>query len=201
MTLANTGEFRVTSSADGYNFWKANNELTLAYFPHRSLDGISHLAPRLEEGQSEWDYDAEYFRLGVEFNLEHPGVGLRIMALRVYQVFFAVTAEDSPSWGSARAPLKAVGVLYMVVFRVVLLAAIVLAFRSAWRFWRAGECATRCREGAEIAFCYLMFLGAYVAPYLVAWGTQRRLMPIVIPTCLYLWWVFEASFISQFTLY
>jgi len=193
MNHSNTGVFSITSSLNGYDFWKGNNAQTIDYFPHRSLDAISSQAPLRTEGQSEWDWSRECFRRGISFNIENPATGLKLFGLRIYQVFFAVTAEDSPSWGAARGTLKIIGVAYMLVFRALLLLAIACAVTSIWRWYRNNSHSTRTREAMELGLAYLLYLAAFVAPYLAAWGTERRLMPIVVPTCLYLWMVYRTN--------
>jgi len=102
-------------------------------------------------------------------------------------VFLAVTGEESPSDFAGRGALKLVGVAYMVVFRLLLLLAVVHAVLALWRSMKAAGLAGLDNGGAGLALGYLLFTAAFVAPYLAAWGTERRLMPLVIPTCLYLW--------------
>jgi hypothetical protein len=191
MNLANTGEFAVTSSLNGYDFWKGNNEHTLDYFPHRSLDALSELAPEMAPGQSEWAWSAECIRQAIDFNLNHPRTAAALFAARVYQVFFAVTGEERSNGYPALALLKPLGVLYMIIFRLALLASIAHAGRIAWRFVRGQDRTTAIRESFEVAVGYLVFVAAFVTPYLIAWGTERRLMPLVIPAFLYLWFVAE----------
>lgn len=104
----------------------------------------------------------------------------------MYQTLFAFVAEDSPSWGTLHAPLKAVGVMYMILFRIVFLWALFYAGSRVWRGrWNWDD------EVYKTSFGYLLFVGAFLAPYLVAWGTERRLVPVIIPCLVFVWWAGE----------
>ena len=187
VNLRNTGHFSVGTSLDGYNFWKGNNSHVLGVFPSRSLDAVGWAAPAQRPGESEWDWNARCYREGIRFNLDHPREAMKILLLRVYQVFLAVTAEDSPRWGAARAPLKVVGIAYMAVFRLLLAGGLVVAVRAVWR----GRLAAARGETFEVSLAFLVFVAGFVFPYLVAWGVERRLMPLVVPVVLYAWWANE----------
>ncbi len=186
MNRYTTGEFAVTTSLDGYNFWKGNNEHTLDYYPHRSLDALGHLAPPRKPEQNEWQWSRECFRQGIEFNQQHPQQGLSIFLYRAYRVFLAVTPAQSASWASWRAPLKLLGCVYMAIFRLVLFGSLFFALktvfgelrRKSWRKWIA-------EEQVRSSICFLAFLGAFVTPLLLAFTYERQLMPLVIPTVLF----------------
>ena len=73
----------------------------------------------------------------------------RFLAVRFYQVFFSVTAAQSRSWsdgpyGDWRPSLKAVGVVYMTLFRLLLLAslyhALITLMRGRGPLKRAAAC-------------------------------------------------------------
>jgi hypothetical protein len=187
-----SGHFAVTSSLDGYNFWKGNNERTLEYFPSRSLDGLSDAAPAPRLGEDEWAWNRRCFEEGLRFNRDRPREALRIFGWRLYQVFFSISAEE-PVVASRRTWLRTLGVPHMIVFRFLLWACICWAARTVWKHLRRRRHATSSasppqldvHESVEPALAYLVFLGCFVAPYLVAWGVQRRLMPLVVPTVLY----------------
>lgn len=198
--LARSGTFTPASSMDGYNFWKGNNARTLEHFPFRSLDALSDAAPSIEEGESEWSWSARCYREGLLFAREHPADEARILAWRLYQVFVAVTPEQPAAGDGERAWLRYVGVGHMLVFRLLLGGSIFWSVRALWRARRSRRArpsgatgpttpsasrAEQTRTDAGLGLTYLLFAGAFVAPYLVAWGVERRLMPLVLPTVLF----------------
>lgn len=176
--LAVTGRFSIGSSMDGYNFWKGNNALTLAHFPERSLDVISDDAPRRGPDEGEWAWDRRCFDEGLRFDRAHPVDAMRIFAARVYQVFLAVTPE-TPADGRGRGPARLVGVPHMIAFRVLLLGSIAWAVRTL--LWRRAAAVEERRR----ALAFLVVVAAFTAPFLVAWGVERRLVPLVLPTLLF----------------
>jgi hypothetical protein len=79
----------------------------------------------------------------------------------------------------------------MIIFRVAFLASIAHAKKASWRHGKNHDAVPTGSSQFEVAAGYLCFVAAFVAPYLAAWGTERRLMPLVLPTLFYLWYVAE----------
>lgn len=182
--LANAGRFTPTSSLNGYELWKGNNPAALAHFPERTLDAISHLAPAWQPGDDEWAWNRRCADAALAFWREQPEVARELLRRKVSQVFFRIRGEESPSDFRGRDWLKPIGVVWMAGFRIALWLAIGLAIATILRAaaWRDVP-----REAWIDAAGFLALLAAFVAPFLIAWGTERRLMPIVIPVFLYLW--------------
>ncbi len=182
-TLNNTGRFSLTTMYTGYEIWKGNNPRTLEFFPHHTLDALSAEAPRRLEGESQWEWSRRCRNEAIDFIVSEPAVAGKLLLLRLYQVFIAVSAEESASWssnrfGQIRPYLKVIGIPFMIAFRLLLLATLIYAIASATGSPKGSEQRTA-------ATSYLVFIAAFSLPFLVAWGTERRVVPIVIPVVLY----------------
>lgn len=180
----NSGRFTPTSSLNGYDFWKANNAYALAVFPERTLDEISALAPRVDPGLDEWQWNDAMFAAGLGFWREQPRAALDLLARRVGQVLVRVRGETSPSSFGLRDQLKPIGIGYMVIWRIALWAALALALACVWR-WHRRRGSVRRGELTD-ALAFLALIAALALPWLIGWGSERRLMPMVIPVALYL---------------
>jgi len=178
-----TGEVHFTSSLDGYNFWKGNNPSTLRFYPERSLDFISGLAPEQATGESEWAWSRRCFEEGFRFDVQHPVEAARLIGLRVYRVFFAVLEEEPVDETAAHRWWRWASVPHMVVFRIVWLASISFALRDVVRWARTkAPVEAVARSLAGRSFCYLAFVFAFVTPFLAAWAATRHVLPLVLPT-------------------
>lgn len=190
-TLDSTDHFSLTTNNAGREIWKGNNPRTLEFLPHTTLDRLSGAAPRRKPGESQWEWSHRCRDEALSFIVSEPAAAGRILLLKLYQTFISVTAEESPSWSSSsfgylRPGLKSIGVVFMLIFRFLFFAALIYA---------AGVI-LRCPENENkrsAAVCYLAFVAAFCLPFLVAWGTERRLIPIVIPTVLYVLFVLECD--------
>jgi hypothetical protein len=186
--LTNSGRFTPTSSLSGYDLWKGNNVHALAHFPDHSLDAISHLAPAWEPGIDEWQWHRLCIEEARRFWHEHPVEAVELTRRKFVQVFLRVGGEISPSDYTARELLKPAGIAWMVGFRIALWLALAIAVATLIRAWRGRDTP---RDAVVDAIGFLALVAALAAPFLIAWGTERRLMPIVIPVFLYLWSVWR----------
>jgi hypothetical protein len=186
--LANAGRFTPTSSLSGYDLWKGNNPAALEHFPARSLDAISHLAPPWTEELDEWSWNRRCVEEALDFWRKHPADAIELTRRKFNQVFFRVSGEASPSDYTGRDLLKPVGIVWMVGFRIALWLAIAIAITTLIRPRRDPDSS---RDAMIDAAGFLALVAALAAPFLLAWGTERRLMPMVIPVFLYLWSVWR----------
>lgn len=178
--IARTGHFAITSSADGWNGYKGNNSLTHTLYPQQSLDllDILNLIPAPPSIHDEWSYDAYYRSKMFEFIKEHPGEVLRL-DLRKAQVFFLAvgTSPGHPRLSGFQAWMYRANAVYMVMFRAVMVAALFLAFRTVLR----GAKGTRLAAAGFLAVTF-----CYAGPYVIGFAYQRHVMPLVLPTLIYI---------------
>lgn len=186
--LVDSGRFTPTSSLNGYELWKGNAIEALAHFPERSLDVISHRAPVWESDDDEWAWSRRCTEAALEFWSEHPAAARELFIRKFGQVFFRIRGEESPSDFAGRDRLKSWGMVWMFGFRIALWLAIGLALATVLR---AAAGSTMSHDALIDAVGFIAVLTAFTAPYLIAWGTERRLMPMVIPVFLYLWSVWR----------
>jgi len=66
---------------------------------------------------------------------------------------------------------------WLLAFRVMLWAAILLPLRTLWR-----------TDAAIVALTYLVFLSLYSGFRIVGFAYERHVMTVVMPTALYLLW-------------
>lgn len=192
--LGNAGRFTPTSSLSGYDFWKGNNPAALEHFPMRSLDAISHLAPPWPEDLDEWGWSRRCVEEGMRFWRENPAEAIELFRRKFVQVFLRVGGEESPSDYAGRDLLKPVGVAWMIAFRIAMWTAIGIAVATV-----VGAIRGRAGSRASVvdALGFLALIVALAAPFLLAWGTERRLMPMVIPVFLYLWSVWRRQRVAN----
>ncbi|HTP61540.1 MAG TPA: hypothetical protein VMJ14_05600 [Burkholderiales bacterium] len=203
--LAFTGEMNPGNSLTGYDFLKGNYHGIAGFFPFRSLDDFPYPDNLFDCGdrRAEWDCSRLLWARGIAENIQHPLEALQIFALRLYQVWVDPFGQDSSPWAphasSAGSFLyqaaKLAGIAYMSVFRILLLAALTESINSVARnltqsikAFRRGETSPESPLVAKIYFVVLCL--SFSLPYLLTWGTERRIIPLVLVTAFYLWTVY-----------
>lgn len=187
---ANSGRFTIGSSWEGWTLYKGNCAQTAELYPPYSLDILDYEGKVMADRplKNEWDHSAYFRQKAVDFIRQHPGEFLKL-ALRKAWIFYAeVRASGLQQRGESRyaRPEYLLQIPWMLAFRAALWAAIGLAVLTLWRHpWRSEEGAT--------ALTYLVFLGLYSGFHIVGFAYERHVMPIVMPTMLYLLWSWGRS--------
>lgn len=178
------GRFTTGSSWEGWNLYKGNCEFTKELYPPYSLDILDYTGkvaadrPLLDE----WDHSAYFKQRAVDFIRSHPAEFVGLVARKAW-VFYAEVRPTGLQQGEARygKPMNLLQIPWMLLFRVMLWAAILLALRTLWL--------TRGRTAAGLtALTYLAFLFLYSGFHLVGFAYDRHVMAVVMPTALYLVW-------------
>jgi hypothetical protein len=183
--LVHAGRFTISSSWEGWNLYKGNCEYTADLYPPYSLDLLDYEGKVTADRplRDEWDHSAYFAGRAKAFIEAHPGEFLQL-ALRKAWIFYGeVRASGLAQRGESRygKPIYLLQIPWMIVFRVLLWAAILLALRTVWRApWRS--------DTALVALTYLAFLVLYSGFHVVGFAYERHVMPIVMPTVLYLLW-------------
>ncbi len=178
------GRFTVGSSWEGWNLYKGNSVWTKELYPPYSLDILDYEGEVVADRplRDEWDHNAYFKQRAVEFIRRHPGefIGL---TLRKAWIFYGEVRASGLSRGESRygKPAYLLQIPWMVVFRGLLWAAIILALLAAWR--RPSR-----SDAGWTALTFLAFLVLYSGFHLVGFAYERHVMPIVMPVALYLLW-------------
>jgi hypothetical protein len=178
-----SGRFTVASSWEGWNLFKGNCEHTAAAYPPYSLDLLDYEGKVVADRplQDEWDHNSYFRAKAVEFIRSHP---LRFcdLVLRKTWIFYGevrasgLSRRDESRYGR---PVYLLQIPWMVVFRILQCTAILLALRTLWQTpWSS--------DPSVAALSFLAFLALYSGFHLVGFAYERHIMPVVMPTILYL---------------
>ncbi len=180
-----SGRFTIGSSWEGWNLYKGNSEHSLELYPPYSLDLLDYEG-KVVAGRplvDEWDHNAYFKQRAVAFIRTHPGAFLELAVRKAWIFYGEIRASGLSQRGESRyaRPEYLLQIPWMVVFRVMLWAAILLALQTLWRApWRS--------DAAVVALTYLVFLALYSAFHVIGFAYERHVMPVVMPTALYLLW-------------
>jgi len=182
---AHAGHFTTSSSWEGWNLYKGNSEFTAELYPPCSLDLLDYEGKVVADRplRDEWDHSAYFTQRAVAFIKAHPGTFLELVGRKAWIFYGEVRASGLAQRGESRygKPVYLAQIPWMMGFRVMLWAAILLALRTVWRGpWRS--------DAALVALTYLAFLVLYSGFHLVGFAYERHVMPIVMPTAFYLLW-------------
>ncbi len=184
------GRFTTGSSWEGWNLYKGNCEHTAGLYPPYSLDILDYegkvVAGRPLSG--EWDHNAYFKQQAAAFIRSHPGEFIELVGRKAWIFYGEVRASGLSQRGESRyaRPEYLMQIPWMIVFRVMLWAAILLAVRTLWVV--PGR-----SDAALVALGYLGFLVLYSGFHLVGFAYERHVMPVVMPTALYLLWRWSAN--------
>lgn len=180
-----SGRFTIGSSWEGWNLHKGNCEHTAALYPPYSLDILDYEGKVQAERRlaDEWDHNAYFRQRAVDFIRAHPAEFLGLAARKAWVFFGEVRPTGLAHRGESRyaSPQYLLQIPWMIVFRVALWSAIALALRTIW-------CAPRRSDEGTVALTYLVFLALYSGFHVVGFAYERHVMPVVMPTALYLLW-------------
>jgi hypothetical protein len=182
---AHAGRFTISSSWEGWNLHKGNSEFSADLYPPYSLDILDYEGKVTADRplRDEWDHSAYFTARAKNFIMAHPGTFLELAVRKAWIFYGEVRASGLAQRGESRygKPMYLVQIPWMVGFRVLLWTAILLALLTVWRGpWRS--------DGARVALTYLVFLVLYSGFHIVGFAYERHVMPVVMPTVLYLLW-------------
>jgi hypothetical protein len=182
---AHAGRFTISSSWEGWNLYKGNCEYSADLYPPYSLDLLDYEGKVTADRplKDEWDHSAYFTQRAKDFIKAHPGTFLELAGRKAWIFYGEVRASGLAQRGESRygKAFYLLQIPWMVAFRVMLWAAILLALQTVWRApWRS--------DAALVALTYLGFLFLYSGFHVVGFAYERHVMPIVMPTALYLLW-------------
>ena len=193
------GEWRLTSSYNGENFYRGQNPYTYKMYPEINLDRIiDSREVQLNSGEvvklpdwtvnfpqfaSEWQWHDYFQNLGRQWIRDHPGQALELTLRKLYVILLEpgkVPFRQSGQLG-AEPPEYSLATLltgagWIVLMRILFFLALGLACRHLWRW----------DEDWMPALFFLLFAGAYIAPYLAGFAYQRHVTPLLVLAACYL---------------
>jgi len=180
--LHNSGQFRLGNTWSSWCLYKGNNPHTDSIYPEWTVDRMDYegLVESPADFRDEWAYERHNAEAGSEFIRSRPLDFLRLTAKRAGVFFLSVrgypTLPPDPP-GSVQARLAWIDITCMAFFRVML-GLVALATLLAW----LGGPASRLRWFRTPGTAFMLFVGAYSAAYVIGFGYQRHVLPVMLPT-------------------
>ena len=192
------GRFTLESSWEGWNLYKGNSPYTKAIYPPYSLDTLDDQGKMVADRPlaDEWDYNRYFKGRALAFIRGNPGVFLELVMRKAW-IFFGEVRNSGLRLGEKRmgTPLAWAQLCWMVVFRAAFWWAIVDALRAVFRkrgqvseidLSAGGQIDFRDLTPFFVALGYLGFLVLYSGFHVIGFAYERHVMPVVLPTALYL---------------
>ena len=191
MNYKNSGKFTPKYSFEGWNFYKGNCERTMDYYPLYNIDYIDLVNPVIlpkETVKKEWDNDVFYKKLAFEYVSTHKFETFKRLFVKAFTVF--VEIRPNAIWLNENrfdSPVKYVGAFFMLIFRLLEFATIFAAIFSIRKHRKNKRLLT-------FSVAYLLFVAAFCGPYVLAYGYERHILPIIIPVIYSAFYYFNEFF-------
>jgi hypothetical protein len=178
--LKNSGKFTVKYSLEWFNIYKGNNELTSKFYPKYSIDVLDYLdIYKIPANvKNEWEFN-EFFKQKAEKyyenNLEQI---IAFLPVKILTIWLDVR-PNSVIPGTEEiyfTPLKVLGMVYMIIFRILQWFCLIYLFVQILGKNR--------KHYASLGLKYISLIGLIFIPYTIAFGFERHLLPVIIPTVL-----------------
>ena len=175
-SLHSTGRFTLGTSLDGINLHKGNNETFLKHYPPLDGGSLDRYDISLNNGKffiDEWTFNEYHIHAALEFMESHPLEDVRGDLRKADMFFFSMRKVGSEKYTGI---LGLATMTSMVLFRLLLWGACLLAFYLGWR------------GSAEQRNSALIFGGVVLtvaAPYMVGFAFTRHASVLILPSALY----------------
>ena len=168
------------TSLDGINLHKGNNAGFLEHYPSPHGDSMDWYDFELNRGLhfgDEWSFNDYHERAALDYLRSHPRETLEGDVRKVNVLFFAIEKVGSTASHGARKLVEDAG---MVVFRLMLWAAILLAIYLVFRARGIGRRPLRMAAGV-----FLAVVAACSLPFLVGFAYTRHVSVLIYPAALF----------------
>ncbi|HEX4022199.1 MAG TPA: hypothetical protein VHX63_13730 [Acidobacteriaceae bacterium] len=172
-----TGRFTLGTSLDGINLHKGNNADFLERYPPANDGSLDRYDALLSDGRffaNEWDLNDYHTHASLIFMKAHPVEDMR-GDLRKADIFFLSFRKIGSE--RYRGMLGLATDASMLVFRLLLWSACLLALHTLWR----GTV-----ERRRTALLYIGIVLTVAAPYIVGFAFTRHASVLILPSALYL---------------
>ena len=185
--LKNSGRFTLKYSLEWFNIYKGNNELTSKFYPKYSIDVLDYLdIYKIPESiKNEWEFNDFFKQKAQTYYKNNLDKIIEFLPTKILTIWLDVR-PNSVIPGTEQSyftPLKLLGVFYMVVFRIMQWFCLVYLFLQLFGKNR--------KHFAGLSLKYISLIGLVFIPYTIAFGFERHLLPVIIPTVLTLIQIIE----------
>ena len=192
MNLSHSGRFSLSSSLNGWNFYKGNNKYTATLYPPYNLDLLDQKNGLLIEGidevvHSEWDLNQYGLDNGINFIITSPQEAAQLFVQKFY-VFF-VEIRRTPIWEGEQqlgSLIDWISVPFMLVFRLLFAGLVIRILRYV--FLERDRISSENDAATLIGVIFVAFVGIYAVPYLIGFAYERHVSVLIMPTvivCIY----------------
>jgi hypothetical protein len=174
------GRYSVGTSFDGINLHKGNNAGFLEHYPPASGDSMDWYDVELNRGHSfrdEWSFHDYHQRAAIEYLRSHPRETLQGDLRKMKVIFFSFEKYGGTGSSGARKVIEDAG---MVVFRLMLWAAILCAFYLVFRAKGPEHRSLRVASGV-----FLAVVAACVLPFFAGFAYTRHVSILIYPAALF----------------
>ena len=166
------GRYTLGTSLDGINFHKGNNAQFLDRYPPPEGHNLDEFDTELNKNlffNDEWSFNDYHLKAGFAFAFEHFGATLQAIARKTDVVLFSLNHYGGAAYGHV---FETVIFLNMILFRLFLWTAIAISVFAAL---------TNKSIGRISGITFLLFVAAYVAPYVAGFAYTRHAMVLAMP--------------------
>ncbi len=187
------GTVRLGSSYNGENFYRGQNAYSYKIYPEIHLDRLIDSSDAIMNNgekitlpnwqihfppfNGEWEWHDYFKQLGEQWIKDHPFDALAFTFRKAYVFFleprkvpFRQSTNPSTEPHDYNEASLIAGVLWITLLRVLFFIGAIVAIRDLWKH----------RRFDNFALWYFLFIGAYSAPYIVGFGYQRHISPMLI---------------------
>ena len=187
--LKNSGKFTAKYSLEWFNIYKGNNELTSKFYPRLSLDILDHIDfYRIPDSvKTEWQFNEFFKNKTMNYYENHFDSIIKFLPIKIMTIWIDVMPNGFAPFNEHRyfTPTKIIGIIYMILFRAVQWFCLIFLLLKIFGSDR--------EKYFSLSLNYISLIGLYYIPYTIAFGFERHLMPMVIPTVLTFILILEKS--------
>lgn len=193
------GQIRLSSSYNGENLYRGQNDYSYKIYPEIHLDRLidsevailndgervplpdwSHHFPPF---QGEWEWYDYFKQLGQQWGRDNPGKALAFTLRKAFVLFLEprkvpfrqmALPELEPKEYSQGTLIA--GLVWILMLRVLFFAGVLRAVGNLFKFRRLDN----------PSLWFFLFIGAYAAPYLIGFAYQRHITPMLVFTSVFL---------------
>lgn len=187
-----SGKFTYKYSLEGWNIYNGNCARTMDVYPEYSIDILDYENPLLPPPgtvHNEWELDAFFKEKAYEYVRNNPEETIRRLFVKAFTVLIDIRPngihKEHKRWES---PLKIVGAVYMLFFRIMMWLCIA---------WALIDIFGSSKQNRLFAYGFLIFIGMFFAPYILAFGFERHIIPLVLPILFTFIYYIDKKFITK----